>query len=162
FLETGDAAIAVVAALKTFEVEVERTGMSTRAIQAWSLRLQGQADAWYASLSLQERFMMALRDAGRAAREFGNALVDLVPGLRQADEAYQHATLSAARGGLGLSAAGGIAAAALTLLATHSKALSDALDAVAEGLAALLAPINALLSMLGPKVSGAAVGAAVG
>src|SRR5690606_19512874 len=84
FSETGDAAIAVAAALKTFETEVERTGMSTRAIQAWSLRLQGQADAWYASLSLQERFMMALRDAGRAAREFGNALIDMVPGLRQA------------------------------------------------------------------------------
>src|SRR5690606_34372813 len=145
FSETGDAAIAVAAALKTFETEVERTGMSTRAIQAWGLRYQKMAEAWEASLPWWEKLSRGLRDMAKVASDWVKGMVSRLPGVQDALDAYKHATTSAARGGLGLSAAGGAAAATLTFLAANSEALSEALDAVAAGLAALLAPIDALL-----------------
>src|SRR5690606_7782280 len=75
FSETGDAAIAVAAALKTFETEVERTGMSTRAIQAWGLRYQKMAEAWEASLPWWEKLNRALRDMAKVASDWVKGMV---------------------------------------------------------------------------------------
>ena len=108
------------------------------------------------------RLAMMLADLRLA---FGNAMQSLVrrvPILSEAISAYQQAVAAAEEGGLGLGVAGGIAAAVMAALTASSEELGRAIDAVSEGFAALLQPLNALLEALGPTGAGAMVGAGVG
>lgn len=104
----------------------------------------------------------ALRDMRTVFDETMKSWVQKVPILSDAIAAYQNATTSAEEGGLGLGIAGGIAAAALAALTAGSEELNKAIEAVSQGFAALLEPINGLLRSLGRPGAGALVGAGVG
>ena len=85
-----------------------------------------------------------------------------VPILSDALAAYENAVKSQEEGGLGMNTAYGIAAAALAALTASSEELKRAIDAVSQGFAALLQPLNELLRSLGPAGSGTLVGAGIG
>jgi len=85
-----------------------------------------------------------------------------VPILSDALAAYENAVKSQEEGGLGMNTAYGIAAAALAALTASSEELKRAIDAVSQGFAALLQPLNELLRSFGPTGSGTLVGAGIG
>lgn len=104
----------------------------------------------------------ALGDVIAAVEDTLKTWVRKVPILSDALAAYENAVKSQEEGGLGMSTAYGIAAAVLAALTASSEELKQAIDAVSQGFAALLQPLNELLRSLGPTGSGTLVGAGIG
>ncbi|WP_461365747.1 phage tail tape measure protein, partial [Candidatus Darwinibacter acetoxidans] len=107
-------------------------------------------------------FARALEDVIATVEDTLKTWVRKVPILSDALAAYENAVKSQEDGGLGLGTAGGIAAAALAALSASSKELSNAIEAVSQGFAALIEPLNGLLRSLGPAGAGGLVGAGIG
>lgn len=104
--------------------------------------------------SLWEKVKIGLWEAGYAAKEFAAGLASRFPILKDAMDAFAHATSSMEQGGLGLGIGGGIGAAVSSLLSqskqfeTIVKAVNVIFGMVADALGSVLAPLMPLVVLL--------------